>query len=191
MDNRPILFSDYQDESIKKIKERSVDKMKQLIFCVIIFLGISHALAAPQKAVLVTGASSGIGLKVTEHLVNNGFYVYAGARKEADLKRLDGMKNITAVRLDVTIQSDIDAAVKIIEKEGRGLFAVVNNAGVGVFSRMSEMPDDEISWIHEVNVMGPVRINRAFLPLLKASKRSHFNHRLNLRLSDRGNGRRL
>jgi NADPH:quinone reductase-like Zn-dependent oxidoreductase len=41
-----------------------------------------------QKAVLVTGASSGIGLKVTEYLSDAGYFVYAGARKEKDLERL-------------------------------------------------------------------------------------------------------
>ena len=44
--------------------------------------------AAPVKAVLVTGASTGIGRKITERLAAEGYFVYAGARKEADLKAL-------------------------------------------------------------------------------------------------------
>ena len=119
-----------------------------------------------QKAVLVTGASSGIGLKVTEYLSDRGFHVYAGARKPADLERLDAMENVSSVRLDVTQQAEIDAAVEFVKAEGRGLFGIINNAGVGTFGRMSEMADEDILWIHDVNVMGPHRINRAFVPML-------------------------
>jgi NAD(P)-dependent dehydrogenase (short-subunit alcohol dehydrogenase family) len=126
--------------------------------------------AIKQKAVLVTGASSGIGFKIVEYLVDNGFYVYAGARKERDLKRLNAMKNISSVRLDVTIQSEIDAAVNFVNKQGRGLYGIVNNAGVATLSRMSETSDKDILWIHDINVMGPHRVNRAFIPLLKESK---------------------
>ena len=79
---------------------------------------------ATQKAVLVTGASSGIGLKITEYLADRGFRVYAGARKDKDLERLDAMENVSSVRLDVTIQDDIDAAVKFVAAEGRGLFGI-------------------------------------------------------------------
>jgi NAD(P)-dependent dehydrogenase (short-subunit alcohol dehydrogenase family) len=128
-----------------------------------------QSFADEQKAVLVTGASSGIGLKVTEFLSDRGFYVYAGGRKPADLERLDAMDNVSSVRLDVTKQAEIDAAVEFVKAEGRGLFGVINNAGVGTFSRMSEMADEDILWIHDVNVMGPHRVNKAFVPMLKES----------------------
>jgi NAD(P)-dependent dehydrogenase (short-subunit alcohol dehydrogenase family) len=64
---------------------------------------------AAAKAVLVTGASSGIGRKITEHLAGRGYFVYAGARKQADLDALGAIKNVRAVKLDVTKQEDIDA----------------------------------------------------------------------------------
>ena len=136
----------------------------------IVLFGTSVSAKEKQKAVLVTGASSGIGLNITNHLVKKGYYVYAGARKQKDLKRLNAMDNVSSVKLDVTKQDQIDAAVKFVQSQGRGLFAVVNNAGVGTFTPMSTFPDDEIIWIHDVNVMGPHRINKAFLPLLKESK---------------------
>ena len=77
--------------------------------------------ATDQRAVLVTGASSGIGLLIAEKLASNDFYVYAGARKKEDLERLDAIDNVSAVRLDVTVQSDVDAAVAFVKGEGRGL----------------------------------------------------------------------
>jgi hypothetical protein len=92
----------------------------------------------PQKAVLVTGASTGIGRKITERLAAGGHFVYAGARKEADLKELGAIKNVQAVRLDVTDPKDIAAAVEIITKAGRGLYGLVNNAGVGIGGALTD-----------------------------------------------------
>lgn len=86
--------------------------------------------SAPERAVLVTGATSGIGLRMTEVLSQNGFFVYAGARASEDMERLDAMPNVRAVRLDVTIPAEIDAAVALVEGEGRGLYGLINNAGI-------------------------------------------------------------
>ncbi len=122
-----------------------------------------------QKAVLVTGASSGIGLKIAEKLSASGFYVYAGARKSADLERLDAMDNVSAVRLDVTVQEEIDAAVDFVRDQGRGLYGVVNNAGVTAFSPLTSGTESDMDFVFNVNVYGPYRINKAFLPLLKES----------------------
>ncbi len=90
------------------------------------------------RAVLVTGASSGIGQRTTEVLSENGFFVYAGARKAEDLARLDAMENVKSVRLDVTIPSEIDAAAVLVREEGRGLYGLVNNAGVAVMGPLIE-----------------------------------------------------
>ena len=122
-----------------------------------------------QKAVLVTGASSGIGLRIAETLAKNGYFVYAGARKEADLERLDAIDNMSSVRLDVTDQKDIDAAVDFVRGEGRGLWGIVNNAGVVMLSTLATGSEDAVRFTFEVNVFGPVRVNNAFLPFLLES----------------------
>ena len=123
-----------------------------------------------QKAVLVTGASSGIGLRIAEVLADNGYYVYAGARKAEDLRRLDALDNVSSVRLDVTVQEDIDAAVDYVRIEGRGLWGIVNNAGVVVLSPLASGSDANVRFTFDVNVFGPVRINQAFLPLVTESR---------------------
>jgi NAD(P)-dependent dehydrogenase (short-subunit alcohol dehydrogenase family) len=74
--------------------------------------------ANAQRAVLVTGASSGIGRKITERLAADGHLVYAGARKESDLQALAAIKNVQPVRLDVTSAKDIAAAVDTVTKAG-------------------------------------------------------------------------
>jgi NAD(P)-dependent dehydrogenase (short-subunit alcohol dehydrogenase family) len=121
------------------------------------------------KAVLVTGASSGIGFRIAETLSRNGFYVYAGARKAKDLQMLDAMENVSAVRLDVTVDEDIDAAVDFVEKQGRGLWGIVNNAGVARYSPLLSGPESDIRFTFDINLFGPFRINQAFVPMLLES----------------------
>jgi NAD(P)-dependent dehydrogenase (short-subunit alcohol dehydrogenase family) len=122
------------------------------------------------KAVLVTGASTGIGRKITEHLAGKGYFVYAGARKQADLDALGTIKNVQAVRLDVTQQKDIEAAVETITQAGRGLHALVNNAGIATLGSTAETSMEEFDLLMDVNVYGPFRMTKAFMPLIMASK---------------------
>ncbi len=123
-----------------------------------------------QKAVLVTGASTGIGRKITEVLAANGYFVYAGARKQKDLDALNEIENVQSIRLDVTVQSEIDAAVEAVKAAGRGLYGLVNNAGVYIGGPAIEVPTDELQWLMDVNVFGPYRITMAFAPLIIESK---------------------
>ncbi len=126
--------------------------------------------AEAQKAVLVTGASSGIGRKITERLAADGYFVYAGARKEADLKELGAIRNVQPVRLDVTDAKDIAAAVDTVTKSGRGLYGLVNNAGVGSMGSVVDGRQEEFDLAIAVNAAGPFRVTKAFAPLIVAGK---------------------
>ncbi len=123
----------------------------------------------PQKSVLVTGASSGIGRNLAETLARAGHHVYAGARKDEDLAALNAIDNITAVRLDVTKQDQIDAVVERIEQSGTGLYALVNNAGIGDGGPVLETPVEVQTLVYDVNVEGVYRTTRAFAPLIMES----------------------
>src|SRR5210317_1926145 len=129
-----------------------------------------QSFAADQKAILVTGASTGIGRHLAESLAAEGYHVYAGARKDKDLAELDSIENITAVRLDVTKQDQVDAAVKKVKADGGGLYALVNNAGVGGGDFVADTPIDDQSFVYRVNVEGVYRTTQAFTPLLIESK---------------------
>lgn len=123
-----------------------------------------------QRAVLITGATSGIGLNMTRHLAANGFHVYAGARKDEDMASLNAMDNVEAVRLDVTYPEHIAAAVGQIRNGGRGLYGIVNNAGVASIGPLAETDIAELEWLFDINVYGPYRITQAFVPLLLESR---------------------
>jgi NAD(P)-dependent dehydrogenase (short-subunit alcohol dehydrogenase family) len=123
-----------------------------------------------QKAVLVTGASTGLGRATTELLASEGYFVYAGARKNRDLAELNEIHNVQAVRLDVTSQQDIGTAVDIISNAGRGLYGLVNNAGVGVIWPLIEIDEDDFAFQMDVNLYGPYRITKAFSPLIIESR---------------------
>lgn len=126
-------------------------------------------LAEQQESILVTGASTGIGRHLAETLAENGYHVYAGARKDKDLAELDSIDNITAVKLDVTKQNQVDAVVELIEERGTGLYGLVNNAGVGGGDHVMETPIEDQTFVYAVNVEGVYRTTKAFAPLVVES----------------------
>ena len=129
-----------------------------------------HDLRSDQKAVLITGASTGIGRNMAETLAAEGFFVYAGARKQVDIDELSAIENVQGIRLDVTVQKDIDAAVTTVTNAGRGLFGLVNNAGVGVISPLIETDEADMQFQMDVNLFGPFRVTKAFAPLIIESR---------------------
>ena len=137
---------------------------------VVIFAAPHTVVAEDQKSILVTGASTGIGRNLAETLAGNGYHVYAGARKDKDLAALDAIDNVTAVKLDVTKQDQVDAVVELISKKGTGLHGLVNNAGVGGGGEVVETPIEDQTFVYAVNVEGVYRTTKAFAPLVIESK---------------------
>ena len=132
-----------------------------------VFLAAPQAHASNhQKSILITGASTGIGRHLAETLAEKGYHVYAGARKDKDLAALDAIENVTAVRLDVTSQAQVDAAVAMIKEKGTGLYGLVNNAGVGGGDEVVETPIEDQTFVYDVNVEGVYRTTKAFAPLV-------------------------
>jgi len=154
---------------ITQIKTRSA--LLVSLLTVVLFSSFSATLQAQEKkAILVTGSSSGLGLRMTETLAANGFIVYAGVYKNEDFKRLDDMENVEAVQFDVTKADEIAAAAKVIEAKGRGLYGLVNNAGVAVFGPLLEVGIEQLDYQMDVNVYGPYRVTQAFAPMIIESK---------------------
>jgi len=144
-----------------------------LLVTLMALTGQTTALAdtpAEQKAVLITGANSGLGRAMAETLAANGYFVYAGARKDKDLEELSAIDNIQGIRLDVNKQDQIDAAVRTISAAGRGLYGLVNNAGIVVVQPLIEIEEEDFDFQMNVNVYGPYRVTKAFAPLIIESK---------------------
>ena len=148
-----------------------MNKLIGFVAAVVFVFAAPITLAADhQKSILVTGASTGIGRHLTETLAEAGYHVYAGARKDKDLAELDAIDNVTAVRLDVTKQDQVDAAVALVKEKGTGLYALVNNAGVGGGGPVIETPIEDQTFVYKVNVEGVYRTTKAFAPLIIESK---------------------
>lgn len=115
------------------------------------------------QVALVTGATRGIGAAIADDLVSQGATVYAGARDPADVTADDRR----SVRLDVTVDDDIVAAVERIADEVGRLDVLVNNAGrVPPPVRLHEAAPEEIDATLETNLRGPIRLTREALALL-------------------------
>src|SRR6201996_7755353 len=113
-----------------------------------------------SKVILVTGASSGIGLACANALQAAGHTVYGSAR---DLKRLKSV-SFKPVELDVTDDASVKAAVdKIIKAEGK-IDVLVNNAGNGITGPLYAMPVEFAKKQFEVNFFGVIRVSSAVLP---------------------------
>ena len=145
-----------------------------IIFLVLATLNVQAATqaatTAEQKAVLVTGASSGLGRVMAETMAGQGYFVYAGARKDKDIEELNSIENIQAIRLDVNKPEQIEAAVDTITQAGRGLYGLVNNAGVVVLKPLIEIDEEDFHFQMNVNIYGVYRVTRAFAPLIIDSK---------------------
>ncbi len=148
-----------------------MNKLFRIVAAVVfIFAALPTVAGDDHKSILVTGASTGIGRNLTETLAENGYHVYAGARKDEDLAALNAIDNVTAVRLDVTNQEQVDAVAALIREKGTGLYALVNNAGVGGRGPVVDTPIESQTFIYAVNVEGVYRTTKAFAPLVIESK---------------------
>jgi NAD(P)-dependent dehydrogenase (short-subunit alcohol dehydrogenase family) len=132
--------------------------------------GGEQSMEQTQPTVLVTGASSGIGLATAKLLAESGYRVFAGVRSEAGQAAIRGagLASLTSVWLDVTDASQVKQAVADIGAAAPGgLFALVNNAGIGLPSVVEFADLDELRAVLEVNAIAPLRMIQACLPLLR------------------------
>ena len=122
-----------------------------------------------MSAVLVTGASSGIGAATVEALAQRGFTVYAGVRDGHDAERLRALHaNVRPLLLDVTDAAAIAAAALRLRGDGVALAALVNNAGIALGGPLESIPVEDLRHQFEVNVFGALALTQALLPLLRA-----------------------
>lgn len=137
-----------------------------------VFLLFSSVSMAEQKVVLVSGASSGIGLATAKAFQEKGWKVWAGYRQNIpdDLKNLE---NIRFCRLDVRddqlVQMSVDAILKL---DGR-IDVLINNAGYGLIGAEECVTIEEVQNLFDVNFFGPLRLIQAVLPIMRQQQSGH------------------
>ncbi|TGK62453.1 SDR family NAD(P)-dependent oxidoreductase [Leptospira wolffii] len=132
-----------------------------------------------MEYILVTGANSGVGLALTERLIQDGNFVFGSVRSKkqgAELSVKLG-KSFYPLYFDVTDETAIDKASKEVANvlDGRGLKGLVNNAGVVVPGPLLEMPPRLFREQIEINLIAPFILSQKFLPLLGAKKDRSFS----------------
>ncbi len=127
-----------------------------------------------RGAVVITGASSGIGAACARHLDQLGFTVWAGVRRQADGDALVRVASprLRVVMLDVTDPISVAEAGRTIAEEtsGSGLAALVNNAGISVAGPLELLPLADVRMQFEVNVIGVLAVTQALLPSLRLAR---------------------
>ena len=124
--------------------------------------------------VVITGASTGIGRECALYLDRRGFKVFAGVRKAADGEALAkaASARLTPVILDVTDERTVTAAAGIVSMAlaDAPLVGIVNNAGVGIGGVLEYIAPSEVRRQMEVNLIGPLAVIQAFMPMLRRSR---------------------
>jgi NAD(P)-dependent dehydrogenase (short-subunit alcohol dehydrogenase family) len=123
-----------------------------------------------MKSVVITGSSTGIGRACALTLDRNGFRVFAGVRRAADgdALRAAASASLTPVHIDVTDAASIQAVAAEVQAEvgQAGLYGLVNNAGTTLPCPIEYLPLDGFRHQLEVNLVGPLAVTQALLPLL-------------------------
>jgi NAD(P)-dependent dehydrogenase (short-subunit alcohol dehydrogenase family) len=127
-----------------------------------------------SRAVLITGASSGIGRASALLLAERGFRVFAGVRqpRDGEALRAEGGAGVVPLTLDVTDGASIAAAVRTVSGAlaGRGLDGLVNNAGIATMAPVEYISAEQLRRDFEVNVFGQIAVTQAFLPLIRRAR---------------------
>lgn len=117
-----------------------------------------------KKVVVITGASSGIGLATAKYFINNGFVVYNLSRRKVD------EEDIKSISCDVTNVDQVKEAIKqIVVDQGR-IDVLINNAGFGISGSSENQSVEEIEKLFKVNFIGAVNVTQQVLPIMRKQK---------------------
>jgi NAD(P)-dependent dehydrogenase (short-subunit alcohol dehydrogenase family) len=120
-----------------------------------------------SRPVLITGCSSGIGRATAEHLVDEGWNVYATARRPDSIEEL-AKRGAKTLALDVTDEASMRDAVEEVERDGP-IGALVNNAGYSQSGAIETIPMDTVRRQFETNVFGLMRMCQLVLPGMRGA----------------------
>lgn len=122
--------------------------------------------------ILITGASTGLGISLAIGSAKAGFKVYATMRNLEKRSALEAAAikagiNLNILQLDVTDVESISQCVNTIIKNDGKIDALINNAGAGFVRTTEQATEEEVEWVMDVNFMGVVRCTKAVLPHMR------------------------
>ena len=144
----------------------------QIFSFIFLFLFLASNLFAQQKVVLITGATSGIGLAAAKAFHEKGWKVWAGCRKRIP-DELNQMKNVRLCPLDVTNDRQIQSAVEAIFRENGRIDVLINNAGYGLIGAEECVTIEEAQHLFDVNFFGALRLIQGVLPMMRQQRSGH------------------
>ncbi len=121
------------------------------------------------KVVVITGASSGIGLFTARRLAKKGYKVYGLARREFSDELFE------CIRADVTDLASVSRALDDIYRRESRIDAVINNAGMGIAGAVEYASPDQIQRIFDTNLTALVKISSVAVKYLKETKGNLIN----------------
>src|SRR5258708_18369491 len=129
--------------------------------------------SSPQKVVLITGGTDGLGKATAILLAQRGYRVIAAGRSEAKRAELDALaktKNwpLTTVELDVCNDASVNRAVESVIGSCGAIDVLINNAGVGYMAVVEELKMEDLKQQFETNLFGVLRVTQAGLPGIRA-----------------------
>lgn len=130
------------------------------------------------KTLLLTGASTGLGLALAVQAAQAGYKVYATMRDLSRRAALDDAAtaagvSLTVLQLDVQDTASIASAVDHIIGADTGIDVLVNNAGIGYARTTEQAIEADIDRVMDINFMGTVRCTKAVLPHMRAARTGH------------------
>lgn len=131
-----------------------------------------------SKVILITGTSTGLGVRIAVQAAKAGHTVYATMRNLSKREALDTAASeanvsINVLALDVQDSASVNAAVgHVIDVEGQ-IDTLINNAGAGYVRTTEQASEEEINWVMDVNFMGVVRCTKAVIPHMRKARSGH------------------
>lgn len=119
----------------------------------------------------ITGCSTGFGRELAKQLLEHGYRTVVTARNPDDVKDLGEMNGALVLKLDVTDQAQIDAAVEAAEEKFGGIDVLVNNAGIGYLAAIEESEENETRRMFDINFFGLGRMIQAVLPKMRERRK--------------------
>jgi NAD(P)-dependent dehydrogenase (short-subunit alcohol dehydrogenase family) len=124
----------------------------------------------PPPVWFLTGCSTGFGRDLAAHVLERGYRTVVTARDPADVDVLAAKGEALVLKLDVTDQGQVDAALKAAEERFGRIDVLVNNAGIGYFAAVEESEEDQVRRMFEINVFGLGRMIHGVLPGMRARR---------------------